>query len=249
MTGFIRKTAVSLFLTILALSLTPTGKAQITLDQQKRSARILSTGVVDGTTIPAWLNQTTPVVHTRGSGYYTLNFSSPFTSPPNCVVTAELKPGVSWTWAEIYPPTLDAPQSLSSLTIDVYQPGLGGLGVTDTEGAFRIICMPDQIVAVSSAAFNITGGNFIFNPNNWIAGVVVANPGVYTITFATPYTSQPSCTASPMPSGTSASGTIQVQTSPTTLTLSTQSFTTTLPSTPFPQNVVVFLTCTGTQPM
>jgi hypothetical protein len=249
MTRSIKTIALTLFLTVLALSLTPSLRAQITLDQQKRTARIFANGQLEGGVIPAWLSQTNPVVHTAGSGRYTLNFSSPFTSPPNCVVTVDEVVG-TYSFAGVLNNAANTPQSLRSITINTYTPALlGGIGMMDGEFGFRIMCMPDQIIATSSAAFNITGGNFIFNPNNWIASVLVANPGVYTITFATPYTSQPSCTASPMPSGNSASGTIQVQTSPTTLTLSTQSFTTTLPSTPFPQNVVVFLTCTGTQPM
>jgi hypothetical protein len=242
MTLPIRKIAISLFLTVLTLSLTPFLRAQTSLDQQKRTARVLSTGALDG--VPGWLSLST---HTPGSGVYTVNFTTPFTEIPNCQVTAESVNGVAVYWATILSPSLNAAQSLSSIKIFTVTPGVLGVGVSAADAAFRISCVPDQIIATSTATWD-QNGNLVTNPNNWVSIVNHLGSGYFQAVFAKPYVVPPSCTASPsFPTFANSGATLDIGAVTTTsVTVSTQGFNT---ATVFlgPIDIPVYINCVGQQ--
>jgi hypothetical protein len=240
MTRSLRTIGISLFLTVLALSLNPSLRAQTTLDQQKRTARIYASGALENTT--PWIST---VVHTSGSGEYVVVFSSPFNASPNCVVTPEIVTGQYYTFAAIIAPAT-TPQPLTTVTINTFRPNPLGLGVQNADAPFRIYCMPDQIIATSAATWD-SAANLTSNPNSWISFINHLGPGSYQAVFATPYTSAPTCTATPtFPSFTNTGATADIVVTATSITVSTQGFTTAGISTG-PQDIGVFITCVGAQ--
>lgn len=177
---------------------------------------------------------------------YNVTFTPAFTAKPNCQVTAESVNGLAVYWASILSPSLNAPQSLSSISVFTITPGVLGVGVAGADAAFRITCEPDQTIATSSATWD-QNGNLVTNPNNWISVVNHLSLGTYQAVFATPYVSVPTCTATPsFPSFANSGATVDISVSTTSITVSTQGFNS---AAVFlgPQDIAAYITCTGQQ--
>lgn len=241
----LKKITALLFFPVLALSLTPYLGAQTTLDQQKRTARVYANGSLETPT--PWISS---VAHTSGTGRYDVIFATPFTAPPNCVVTVDEVIG-TYSFAGILNNAANTPQSLNSVTVNTYTPALlGGIGMRDAEFGFRISCIPDQTVATSSATWD-QNANLVYNPNTWISSVSnTLGTGLYTVTFAKPYLTAPTCVATPSLGGNgnppSSGSTLEIQVFPTYAFITTQYFATTglLGG---QVNILTNLTCTGPQ--
>ena len=192
----------------ICMSLAPCIHAQTTLDQQKRTARILGDGTIETGT--GWISS--PVTHST-TGLWGLTFTKPFTAPPNCVAQAEAQNGTSNFVNALIVSNVADPQSLTGITVQVFDQGLNGV---DTP--FRISCVPDQTTATSSARWDaagnlLSGGDWLNNPSN-------SSTGFYTATFMRPYLSAPVCVASVY---TSTFSVAQVFTTTTAVNVYTQS--------------------------
>jgi hypothetical protein len=191
------KAAIALlFPAVALLVLTPGVNAQTTLNQQLRSARILSTGAIEpSSTSTSWLT----VSHTAGSAIYDLTFTPAFTAKPNCLVVADSVAGNGDRFAEVHA-SQDASQGLNTLEIFTsYQiPNSGGI-IGSIDASFTIRCAPDTNVALSAASWNAAGT--LTSGSDWIAGISAAGNGTYTLTFSKPYLSTPNCVATPIAIG------------------------------------------------
>lgn len=215
MTPSTRGLTIALVSAAMWLALAPSLMAQTTVNQQDRTARILSDGTIEAG--GGWLT----VSHTAGSAVYTLNFTDPFTAPPNCVVSGDAISGSQPTHSAPLGATLDAAQSLNTITVHTATHTPSGSFVNQ-DGAFRIHCKPDTNVGLSAASWSAAGA--LLSGSDWIASVTRISPGRYVLVFRRPYLSVPNCVASPSAIG-NPGATIQVNANTTSMTIFVQSLT------------------------